>query len=66
MLSQVKVTAFAVPLLGLGFLLMINAMTPGALDKMTGSVIGQLAVVVAFGLYAVGFFLIRGMSRIRV
>ncbi|MFJ6634729.1 type II secretion system F family protein [Streptomyces sp. NPDC091376] len=66
MLSQVKVTAFAVPLLGLGFLLMINAMTPGALDKMTGSVTGQLAVVVAFGLYAVGFFLIRGMSRIRV
>jgi tight adherence protein C len=29
MLSQVKVTALAVPLLGLGFLLMINGMAPG-------------------------------------
>ncbi|MFE3639695.1 type II secretion system F family protein [Streptomyces sp. NPDC059169] len=66
LLSQVKVTAIAVPLLGLSFLLMINGMRPGALDKMTGSVVGQLAVVVAFGMYAVGFFLIRRMSRIRV
>lgn len=66
LLSQVKVTALAVPLLGLSFLLMINAMRPGALDKMTASVVGQFAVVVAFGMYAVGFFLIRRMSRIRV
>lgn len=66
MLSQIKVTALAVPLLGLGFLLMINAMTPGALDKMTGSVLGQSATLVAFGLYALGAFLIRRMSRIQV
>ncbi|MCZ7458317.1 type II secretion system F family protein [Streptomyces sp. WMMC940] len=66
LLSQVKVTALAVPLLGLSFLLMINAIRPGALDKMTASVVGQFAVVIAFGMYAVGFFLIRRMSRIRV
>ncbi|MFI5757353.1 type II secretion system F family protein [Streptomyces sp. NPDC051569] len=66
MLSQVKVTALAVPLLGLGFLLLINAMTPGALDKMTGSVIGQVGTIVAFALYAVGYLLIRRMSRIQV
>jgi tight adherence protein B len=66
MLSQVKVTAFAVPLLGLGFLLLINQMTPGALDKMTGSVVGQFATVISFGLYALGFFAIRRMSMIRV
>ncbi|MER5462664.1 type II secretion system F family protein [Streptomyces sp. NPDC002668] len=66
MLSQIKVTALAVPLLGLGFLLMINAMTPGALDKMTGSVLGQFATLIAFGLYALGAFLIRRMSRIQV
>ncbi|MFF0060423.1 type II secretion system F family protein [Streptomyces sp. NPDC005279] len=66
MLSQIKVTALAVPLLGLGFLLMINTMTPGALDKMTGSVLGQFATLIAFGLYALGAFLIRRMSRIQV
>lgn len=66
MLSQIKVTAIAVPLLGLGFLLMINTMTPGALDKMTGSVTGQAATLVAFGLYVLGAFLIRRVSRIQV
>ncbi|WP_046502016.1 type II secretion system F family protein [Streptomyces odonnellii] len=66
MLSQIKVTALAVPLLGLGFLLMINGMAAGALDKMTGSVLGQAGVVLAFGMYAVGFFLIRRMSRVQV
>ncbi|MFF0446811.1 type II secretion system F family protein [Streptomyces sp. NPDC004609] len=66
MLSQIKVTALAVPLLGFGFLLMINAMTPGALDKMTGSVLGQLATLVSIALYAVGGMLIRRMSRIQV
>ncbi|MEO3976029.1 type II secretion system F family protein [Streptomyces sp. CAU 1734] len=65
-LSQIKVTAMAVPLLGLGFLLMINGMTPGALDKMTGSVVGQTATVIAFGLYVLGAFLIRRVSRIQV
>ncbi|MFG3380741.1 type II secretion system F family protein [Streptomyces sp. NPDC047999] len=65
-LSQIKVTAVAVPLLGLGFLLMINGMTEGALDKMTGSVVGQAGVLLAFGMYAVGFFLIRRLSRIQV
>ncbi|MFF2521758.1 type II secretion system F family protein [Streptomyces liangshanensis] len=66
MLAQVKVTALAVPLLGLGFLLMINAMAPGALDKMTGSVIGQIGTIVAFAMYAAGYLLIRRMSRIQV
>ncbi|MFC8918279.1 type II secretion system F family protein [Streptomyces sp. NPDC057116] len=66
LLSQVRVTAFALPLLGLGFLLMINGMAPGALDKMTGSAVGQIGSVLAFGLYAAGFVLIRRLSRIRV
>ncbi|MFI1827297.1 type II secretion system F family protein [Streptomyces sp. NPDC020412] len=66
MLSQIKVTALAVPLLGFGFLLMINTMTPGALDEMTGSFTGQVATLIAIGLYAVGGLLIRRMSRIQV
>ncbi|MFE4827461.1 type II secretion system F family protein [Streptomyces sp. NPDC056672] len=66
MLSQVKVTALAVPLLGLGFLLMINATTPGALDKMTGSVLGQFGTGIAFALYAVGYLLIGRLSRVQV
>jgi len=39
---------------------------PGALDRMTGAFIGQAAVVVAIALYAIGFVVIRRLSRIDV
>ncbi|MEU3843282.1 type II secretion system F family protein [Streptomyces sp. NPDC028635] len=65
-LSQVKVTAIAVPLLGFGFLLILNGMRDGALDDMTGATVGKIAVIVASGLYGLGFFLINRMTRIRV
>ncbi|MCF3964651.1 type II secretion system F family protein [Streptomyces fuscigenes] len=66
MLSQIKVTAVAVPALGLAFLLLINQATPGALDRMTSSGIGRIATVIAFALYGAGLFLIRRMSTVRV
>lgn len=66
MLTQIKVTAVAVPVLGLGFLLLINLAAPGALDRMTGSALGQIGTVIAFVLYAAGLFLIRRMSAVRV
>ncbi|MGP4002715.1 type II secretion system F family protein [Streptomyces sp. 8N706] len=65
-LSQVNMTAFAVPLLGLGALLLMDQVMPGSLDKMTSSPLGQGAVIIALGLYALGFFLIRRMSKIDV
>ncbi|MER7984270.1 type II secretion system F family protein [Streptomyces noursei] len=65
-LSQVVVTAYVVPLLGIGTLLLMNRIAPGAIDRMTSSFLGQLAVVVAFVLYGFGFFLIRRLSKIDV
>ncbi|MFG2193128.1 type II secretion system F family protein [Streptomyces sp. NPDC048639] len=65
-LSQVTVTAYAVPALGVGALLLLDRVMPGALDRMTGSLLGQAAVIVAIGLYAVGFFLVRRLSKIDV
>ncbi|MFF5977532.1 type II secretion system F family protein [Streptomyces olindensis] len=65
-LSQVNMTSYAVPVLGVGALFMLNAINDGSLDRMTASPIGQAAVIIAFGLYAVGFFLIRRLSRIDV
>ncbi|WP_405449201.1 type II secretion system F family protein [Streptomyces erythrochromogenes] len=65
-LSQVTVTAYLVPVMGVGSLLLVDAMMPGALDRMTGSVIGQSAVLVAIGLFALGFVLIRRLSKIDV
>ncbi|MEV0493126.1 type II secretion system F family protein [Streptomyces atratus] len=65
-LSQVTVTAYAVPIFGLGAMLLMNAVMPGALDRMTGAFIGQVAVVISIALYAIGFIVIRRMSRIDV
>ncbi|MDJ0384141.1 type II secretion system F family protein [Streptomyces sp. G-G2] len=65
-LSQVTVTAYLVPAIGLASLLLVNAMMPGALDRMTGAFIGQTAVLVSLGFFALGFILIRRLSKIDV
>jgi tight adherence protein B len=65
-LSQVSMTSYAVPVLGVGSLFLMNGVKDGALERMTGSPVGQVAVITAFGLYAVGFVLIRRLSRIDV
>jgi tight adherence protein B len=65
-LSQVTVTAYAVPVIGIGSLFLLNQILPGSLSAMTGSGTGRIAVLIALGLYVVGFVLIRRMSRIDV
>ncbi|WP_437050381.1 type II secretion system F family protein [Streptomyces sp. enrichment culture] len=65
-LAQVSMTSYAVPVLGVGSLFLMNGVKDGALERMTGSPAGQAAVIVAFALYAVGFVLIRRLSRIDV
>ncbi|MFE1951388.1 MULTISPECIES: type II secretion system F family protein [Streptomyces] len=66
MLSEVNATAFTVPLLGLGSLLLINSSNEGALARVTGSGIGQTLILLSLGLYAVGFFVIRRLGKIEV
>ncbi|MFI7272416.1 type II secretion system F family protein [Streptomyces sp. NPDC049879] len=65
-LAEVNATAVTVPLLGVGALLMINGMSPGALGRVTGSTGGQIAMVVALALYIVGFVVVRRFGRIDV
>lgn len=65
-LSQVNMTSYAVPVLGIGSLFLMNGVKDGALERMTGSPLGQAAVIIAFALYGVGFVLIRRLSRIDV
>jgi tight adherence protein B len=62
----VTVTAYAVPVIGIGSLFLLNQILPGSLSAMTGSGTGRIAVLIALGLYVVGFVLIRRMSRIDV
>ncbi|MGV9566503.1 type II secretion system F family protein [Streptomyces sp. NPDC003480] len=66
MLSEVNATAFTVPLLGLGSLILVNSSNEGALARVTGSPLGQGLVLLALGLYTVGFFAIRRLGKIEV
>ncbi|MFF3711677.1 type II secretion system F family protein [Streptomyces phaeochromogenes] len=66
MLSEVNATAFTVPLLGVGSLVLINSSNEGALAKVTGSPLGQTLVLIAMGLYTIGFFVIRRLGKIEV
>ncbi|MFE4966959.1 type II secretion system F family protein [Streptomyces sp. NPDC056660] len=65
-LSQVTMTSYAVPVLGVGALFLMNGVKGDTLDRMTGTTLGQAAVLIAFGLYAIGFVVIRRLSRIDV
>lgn len=66
MLSEVNATAYTLPLLGLGAMIMLNSMDRGSLARMTGHPLGQVAVIVALGLYAVGFIGMRRLGKIEV
>ncbi len=57
-------TSYLVAGLGLGSLLLLNAISPGVLEEMTESWIGRAALAVGLGLYALGFLLVRRTTRI--
>jgi tight adherence protein B len=65
-LSQVTLTAYIVPAMGLAMLMFMDSVWDGALDKITGNTLGQIAVLVALGLYLVGFLLVRRLAKIEV
>ncbi|MET7618306.1 type II secretion system F family protein [Streptomyces sp. NPDC005408] len=65
-LSQVTLTAYIVPGMGLAMLMLMDSVWSGALDKITGNTLGQAVVLLALGLYLVGFFLVRRLAKIEV
>jgi tight adherence protein B len=59
-------TAWLVGGMGVGSLLMVNALNPGVLDKMARDPIGIAALLVSGTLYAIAFVLVRRTVRIEV
>lgn len=62
-LAQSRATSVLVTGMGFGILLVLNAIQPGTVDKMTKNVIGQLALVISFSLFGGGLLLVRRMTR---
>jgi tight adherence protein B len=63
-LAQSVATGYFVVAMGIGILFLLNVISPGSVHKMTTSIVGQLALAFNFGMFALGLFLIRRMTRI--
>lgn len=64
--TQSSFTGYLVVAFGVGFILVMNMMTPGLLYKLTSTVIGQVAIVLAGIAYAVGLLLIHRLTRVKL
>ena len=57
-------TAYIVAALGIVSVFLIDLIKPGALSALTGSPIGIAVVIVSGTMYAVGFAMVRAVTRI--
>lgn len=64
LLTQATYTGYLVVAMGIGLLLLLNAMHPGLLRTVTSTLVGQAALAFAVLCFAVGLLLIRRMTRI--
>ena len=50
--------------LGVGSVVIANLMSPGVIDELAGSFLGRLVILAAFSLFAIGFVLMRLITRV--
>jgi tight adherence protein B len=63
-MSGAVFTGYVVAGLGVGTVFLLNAISPGSLDRLLGSPAGIAAFAVAGVLYAAGLLLIRQVTRV--
>ncbi len=65
-MTGVRFTAYIIISLGVGLLFVMEGLTRGTLRRMTGEPLGQVVLVVAFALFAAGYFAVKRLSRVDV
>ena len=60
------VAGYAVMLIGGGAVILLNLMEPGLVDKMASSLVGQVVLAVAAGLFLLGAVLMKIVGRVEV
>ncbi|HEY7620343.1 MAG TPA: type II secretion system F family protein [Solirubrobacteraceae bacterium] len=63
-MSGAVASAYIVAAMGVGIVFLTDAVSPGSIDRLTGSAIGILIVVVCAALYTVGLMAIRRITRV--
>jgi tight adherence protein B len=64
--AQAVATAYAVLLMGVGVLFLLDSVREGTVDTMLREPLGQVALVVAGAIYGVGILVVRRMTRVEV
>lgn len=64
--AQAVATAYAVLLMGVGVLFLLDSVREGTVDTMLREPLGQIALVVAGAVYGVGILVVRRMTRVEV
>lgn len=59
-------TGQLVAILGIGSVLLMNLVKPGAIDKMATHPLGQLALISTGLLYAIGFLLVKRVTKVEL
>jgi tight adherence protein B len=66
MMSGSVYSGYLVGAVGAFMILIVNVISPGAIEEITGSGLGLAAFILAGGLYVTGYLLIRRVTRIEV
>lgn len=64
--AQALATAYAVLLMGVGVLFLLDSIREGTVDTMLREPLGQLSLVVAGAVYTVAILVVRRMTRVEV
>ena len=62
-LAQSRATGALITVMGVAILLALNAMRPGTVERMTQTLLGQVALLLSFGLFLAGHLIVRRMTR---
>ncbi|MGD8148812.1 type II secretion system F family protein [Ornithinimicrobium sp. Y1694] len=63
-IAQSVATGYAIVVVGVGLMLMLNMAMPGTIERMTQNIIGIAALVLYAGMTLTGFWLIRRITRL--
>jgi tight adherence protein B len=59
-------TGYTVVLIGVGAVVLMNIMTPGVIDDMLGTFLGQIVLVVAGALFLLGWLMMRRSAKVEL
>lgn len=65
-LGEAVATGWTLGIMGFGSIFLLNVVQPGSIKNMSGSLVGQILLLLAIALFIVGLYLIRRMTRIDI